>query len=131
MRHIAKEGRIHVIGMTFCLRGSDIPDDIPGRDELYGGDDDWLARGKSCIVGPDGDLLAGPLEGTEGIVLADLDLDRARMSRRQFDPVGHYARPDVFHLQVNRRPTPATTFTDAPGHQRAGNGPDPVADDPS
>lgn len=44
MRHIAKEGRIHVIGVTFCLRGSDIPADIPGRDELYGGDDDWLAR---------------------------------------------------------------------------------------
>jgi nitrilase len=114
MRHIAKEGRMHVIGVTFCLRGSDIPDDIPGRDDIYGGDDDWLARGNSCIVGPEGDLLAGPLEGSEGIVAAELDLDRARLSRRQFDPVGHYARPDVFRLEVNRRPTPATTFTDAP-----------------
>jgi nitrilase len=106
MRHIAKEGRIHVIGVTFCLRGSDIPDDIPGRDELYGRDDDWLARGNSCIVGPEGDLLAGPLEGEEGIVVADLDLEAARRSRRQFDPVGHYARPDVFQLQVDRRARP-------------------------
>lgn len=113
MRHIAKEGRIHVIGVTHCLRGSDVPDTIPGRDQLYGGDDDWLARGNSCIVGPDGDVLAGPLEGVAGIVLAELDLDRARAARRQFDPVGHYARPDVFQLRVDRRPTPAATFTDA------------------
>jgi nitrilase len=102
MRHIAKEGRIHVVGVTFCLRGSDIPDEIPGRNDLYGGDEDWLARGNSCIVGPEGELLAGPLEESEGIVAAELDLDRARVSRRQFDPVGHYARPDVFQLHVNR-----------------------------
>ncbi|MGI8873287.1 MAG: carbon-nitrogen hydrolase family protein [Egibacteraceae bacterium] len=131
MRHIAKEGRVHVIGVNYCLRGSDIPDDIPDRDELYGGDDDWLARGNSCIVGPDGDLLAGPLEGSEGIVAAELDLDRARVSRRQFDPVGHYARPDVFHLEVNRQPTPATTFIDAPGPRPTRAGPDPMADNPT
>jgi nitrilase len=102
MRHIAKEARIHVVGVTFCMRGSDVPEDIPGRDELYGGDEDWLARGNSCIVGPDGDLLAGPLEEKEGIVTAEIDLERARVSRRQFDPVGHYARPDVFGLRFNR-----------------------------
>ncbi|MGH3479573.1 MAG: carbon-nitrogen hydrolase family protein, partial [Nocardioidaceae bacterium] len=112
MRHIAKEGRMHVIGVTFCLRGSDVPADIPGRDELYGGDEDWLARGNSCIVGPDGDLLAGPLVGEEGIVIAEIDLARARSARRQFDPVGHYARPDVFQLVVDRIPRPATVFVD-------------------
>lgn len=120
MRHIAKEGRIHVIGVNYCLRGSDIPDTIPGRDELYGGDADWLARGNSCIVGPAGDLLAGPLEGVEGVVLAEIDLDRARAARRQFDPVGHYARPDIFQLHVDRRPTPAATFTD---HHPTSTGP--------
>lgn len=114
MRHIAKEGRVHVLGVTCCLRGSDIPESIPGRDELYGDQDDWLSRGNSCIVGPDGDVLAGPLEGAEGIVAAELDLDRARSARRQFDPVGHYARPDVFRLEVDRRPTPAVRFTDRP-----------------
>ncbi len=102
MRHIAKEGRMHVIGVTYCMKGSDIPHDIPGRDDLYGGDDDWLARGNSCIVGPEGELLAGPLEESEGIVVAELDLQRALVSRRQFDPVGHYARPDVFQLHVDR-----------------------------
>jgi nitrilase len=115
MRHIAREGRMHVIGVTFCLRGSDVPADIPGRDGIYGGDDDWLARGNSCIVGPEGDLLAGPLTGAEGIVLAELDLQRARVARRQFDPVGHYARPDVFRLHVDRRPKPTVTFDDVSG----------------
>jgi nitrilase len=106
MRHIAKEGRIHVIGVTFCLRAADVPADLPGRDLLYPDDDNWLARGNSCVVGPDGDLLAGPLEGEAGIVYADLDVERARLSRRQFDPVGHYARPDVFRLVVDTEAKP-------------------------
>src|SRR5260370_11686521 len=110
MRHIAKEGRLHVVSVTFCLRGSDVPPDLPDRDTLYGGDDDWLARGNSCIVGPEGELLAGPLEGEEGIVYAELDIDAARRSRRQFDPIGHYPRSHVFRLLVatEAKPPPAT-----------------------
>jgi nitrilase len=101
LRHIAKEGRIHVVGVTSYLRGSDMPRDLPGADDLYGGDDDWLARGNSAIVDPDGRLLAGPLEEEAGIVMADLDLEAARHSRRYFDPVGHYARPEVLRLVVD------------------------------
>jgi nitrilase len=108
MRHIAKEGRLHVVSVTFCLRGSDVPRDLPDRDELYGGDDDWLARGNSCIVGPEGELLAGPLEGEEGITYAELDIEAARRSRRQFDPIGHYARSDVFRLIVDTDAKPPT-----------------------
>jgi nitrilase len=108
MRHIAKEGRLHVVSVTFCLRGSDVPGDLPGRDDLYGGDDDWMARGNSCIIGPEGDLLAGPLEGEEGIVYAELDIEGARRSRRQFDPIGHYARSDVFRLIVDTEAKPPT-----------------------
>ena len=104
LQHIAKEGRIYVIGVTMCLRASDVPSDIPGRDDIYGGDDDWLSRGNSTIVGPDGDIMAGPLIGEEGIVLAELDIERARVARRQFDVMGHYARPDVFQLSVDTRP---------------------------
>jgi nitrilase len=114
MRHIAKEGRIHVIGVTFCLRASDVPGDLPARNDLYPRDDEWLAKGNSCIVGPDGDLLAGPLEGSEGIVYAELDVEAARRSRREFDPVGHYGRPDVFRLLVDTQEKPAAALGDPP-----------------
>jgi nitrilase len=111
MRHIAKEGRVYVVGVNYCLRGSDVPADVPGRDELYGGDDDWLARGNTVIVGPGGDVLAGPLVGEEGILYADLDVDRARAARMQFDPVGHYGRADVFRLTVDSGPRRSVSFT--------------------
>ena len=89
---------------------------IPGRDALYGGDDDWLARGNTAVVGPEGDVLAGPLVEEEGIVMAEVDAARARVSRRQFDPIGHYARPEVFRLTVDTRPRTPVTFeaTDGP-----------------
>jgi nitrilase len=115
LRHIAREGRVHVIGATPCQHGLSVPADLPHRDELYpGGDDDWMSRGNSTVVGPDGDVLAGPLVGEEGIVLADLDLDAARESRRQFDPVGHYSRPDVFRLDVDVQPKPGVVFSGGP-----------------
>jgi nitrilase len=106
LRHIAREGRVYVIGVTTLLRGSDIPANLPGRD-LWGGEDDWANDGYSAIVDPDGALLAGPLVGEEGILYAEVDADHARAERYKFDPVGHYARPDVFRLVVNEEPKPS------------------------
>lgn len=100
MQHIAKEGRMFVIGVNFCMRGSDIPADVPGHDELYGNSDDWLSRGNSLIVGPHGNILAGPLVGEEGIITAELDASEARSTRHMFDPVGHYGRAEVLQLHV-------------------------------
>ena len=102
MRHIAKEGRCYVLGIASCLRGSDVPADFPGRDDIYGGDDDWMSRGNTVIVDPYGTILAGPISEAEGILYAEVDVARVRQSRRQFDVVGHYARPDVFRLSVRR-----------------------------
>jgi nitrilase len=101
LRHIAKEGRVFVIGTNSYLRGSDVPAELPGRDALYGGDEDFLSRGGTAIVGPDGTVLAGPLHGAEGILYAEIDSAAARLSRREFDPIGHYARADVFTLTVD------------------------------
>jgi len=110
LRHIAKEGRVFVVGTNSFLRGSDVPEEIPGRDALYGGDEDCLSRGGTAIVGPDGTVLAGPLHDAEGILFAEIDVDVARVSRREFDPIGHYARPDVFSLSVDVAPRPPATF---------------------
>lgn len=110
LRHIAKEGRVFVVGATPCLRGSDVGADVPGRDELWGGDDDWMSKGNSTIIGPEGEVLAGPLIGEAGIVRAEVDVAQARHSRQQFDVVGHYSRPDVFKLTVDTRAKQSVEF---------------------
>jgi nitrilase len=99
LRHIAKEGQIFVVGVTAFLRGCDVPRDLPGADEMYGGEDDFMSRGNTTIVAPGGALIAGPLIGEAGIVSADLDLSRIAAGRRMFDPTGHYARPDVLVMR--------------------------------
>jgi nitrilase len=109
LRHIAKEGGVHVIGVAQLLRGRDVPADLLG--DIYGQDDDWMSRGLSTIVDPAGDILAGPLLEQEGIVYATIDVARARQQRRMLDAVGHYARPDVFTLDVNTTPQHAVRFT--------------------
>lgn len=100
LRHIAKEGQVFVVGVTAYLRGSDVPRDLPGADEKYGGREDHLSEGNTTIVAPGGRILEGPLVGEAGTLTADLDLDRIAAGRRYFDPVGHYARPDVLSLDV-------------------------------
>ncbi len=115
LRHIAREGRVFVVGANTCLHGRDIPRSLPGVDDLYpGGDDDWLARGNTMIVGPDGAVLAGPLTGQPGTLTASLDLAALVAARREFDPIGHYARPDVFTLTVHRPPAAPTATKGEP-----------------
>ena len=122
LRHIAREGRTYVIGVTSCIRAADLPAELPGRAALYNdpgapaadGDndrDDWLSRGNSTIIGPGGEVLAGPLIGEEGILCAEIDARQARAARQQFDPVGHYGGPDVFRLHVDTSPRPAVVET--------------------
>lgn len=101
LRHVAREGRVFVIGTNTCLRGSDIPRSLPGAGEIYGGDDDWLSRGNTTIVGPDGTVLAGPLTEQTGMLVVTIDMAALALARREFDPVGHYARSDVFTLSVD------------------------------
>lgn len=109
LRHNAREGRVYVMGVASLLRAPDVPADLPGSDGLYGGDDDWMCPGWSAIVSPEGALLAGPLEKEEGILYATVDAGAARASRVEFDPCGHYARPDIFHLSVDTRARPAVS----------------------
>ncbi len=108
LRHIAKEGRVYVIGVAPLLHGGDVPAELRG--ELYADSGDWMSRGHSVIVAPGGDVLAGPVTERAEILYAQTDLAAVRASRREFDPVGHYARPDVFTLTVDARPKAAVEF---------------------
>ena len=102
MRHIACEGRTFVLSACQYLTRADAPEHyecIQGQDP-----DTVLIRGGSVIVSPLGEVLAGPLYGSEGILTADIDLDDAVRGKFDLDVCGHYARPDIFNLSVNEAP---------------------------
>jgi len=122
MRHIAREGRCYVIGVNPCVHIDQIPADFPQRDRVWrtGQDAEWVEHGNSVIVGPDGELLAGPARHQETILTAELDLDAVHAARRMFDPVGHYHRPDIFQLTVDTRPRPAVVVEEGHAQSPAG-----------
>jgi predicted amidohydrolase len=108
MRHIAREGRCHVIGVNPCLHADQIPADFPDRERVWP-DGDWVEPGNSVIVDARGEILAGPAREEETILIAELDIADVHAARRLFDPVGHYHRPDVFRLAVDTAPRPVVT----------------------
>jgi len=100
MRHIALEGRCFVLSSCQFTKRSDYPADyapIQGNDP-----NSVLIRGGSCIISPLGQILAGPHFDEPTILTADLDLDEIVRGQYDLDVVGHYARPDLFQLTVNR-----------------------------
>ncbi len=102
IQHIAKEGGLFVISACMAIRKDDIPDEYTFK-KLYAPDKEWINTGNSCIVGPNGKILAGPLEAKEGILYAEINLDDIISAKRMFDAVGHYSRPDVFNFDVIRK----------------------------
>jgi nitrilase len=101
-RFMAKEGRSYVLSASGLMRKCDFPADTPHLELILANSGEVLANGGSCIAGPDGEWLAEPLVGEEGLIVATVDHRRVRAERQNFDPVGHYARPDVLRLNVNR-----------------------------
>ncbi len=106
IRHIAKEGRIYVVGCCIAMRRDEIPDTYEFKKLYPDGDDAWVNVGNTAIAGPDGDFIAGPIVRKEEILYAEVDPAEFRAPRYWFDPAGHYARPDVFQLTVNRAANP-------------------------
>ena len=108
VRHIALEGRCFVLSACQFLQRSDLPPGYPT--ERFPASQDVLIRGGSCIVGPLGQLLAGPKYGEECVLAADLDRAELARAKFDFDVVGHYSRPDVFRLEVNEQPMKSVIF---------------------
>jgi len=109
LRHVAREGRVFVIGCGIVERKSDIPDRSVFKQTYQPDIDEWINVGDSAIVNPDGEFIAGPLREEEGILYAEIDPAKMRAAKWEFDVAGHYARPDVFQLTVRTGVQPMIT----------------------
>lgn len=101
-RFIARESRSFVISVSSRMKVSDFPKDTPHYDALVKKAPALLSNGGSCIAGPDGEFIVHPDIETEGNIYHTIDFNRVYEERQNFDPVGHYSRPDVTQLSVNR-----------------------------
>jgi len=106
LRHTAKEGRVYVVGCCSAVSRDDIPDRYGFKEAYLPGDLEWINPGLSAIVDPDGKIIAGPAEKEETILYAEIDPNEFAGPRFQLDVAGHYGRPDVFQLIVNREERP-------------------------
>lgn len=101
LRHIAKEGRVYVIGCCIAMRKDDIPDRYAMKQKFYAEADEWINIGDSAIVNPEGQFIAGPVRKQEDILYAEVDPRMVQGPKWMLDVAGHYARPDVFQLTVH------------------------------
>lgn len=113
MQHIGSEGRCFVLSTNQFMTRADFPEDYDC--ELPSDPAAIVCRGGSCIVDPFGKVLAGPLWDQEGIVTAEIDLKQIARAQFDFDPVGHYSRPDVFSLTVDDSPKRPINFLSSDG----------------
>lgn len=101
-RFMAREGRSFVVSVSSIMRKIDFPSDTPHLDKILEKSPDVLTNGGSCIAGPNGEWIIEPILNQEGVFYETLDFNRVLEERQNFDVVGHYSRPDVTKLIVNR-----------------------------
>lgn len=101
-RFIAKESRSFVVSVSSLMSVEDFPEDTPHLERILENAPKVLANGGSCIAGPDGEWVVAPVTDKEGLIVSTIDYNRVLEERQNFDPVGHYSRPDVTKLTINR-----------------------------
>jgi nitrilase len=109
---LAKEGRSYCISVGAVMTPDAVRDDTPFAEEIRQALGDMPANGGSCVAAPDGSWVLPPLKGTTGIRYCELNPEIVRQERQNFDPAGHYSRPDVTQLTVNRARQSIARFVD-------------------
>jgi nitrilase len=110
-RAMAFEGRCFVVAAASYFTKSMLPSGFPLAKEMEVLSE-HLCLGGSAVIGPDARFIAGPVYDCETIVYADIDLNRIAEEKELLDVAGHYSRPDVFNLSLNRRPMQPLTMVE-------------------
>ena len=111
-RFIARESRSYVVSVSGLMRKDDIDSSLPHSDLLISTADDVMANGGSCVAGPDGNWVLQPVTGSELLSVVEIDHARVLEERHSLDVAGHYSRPDVTRLIVNRKRQTTAEFDD-------------------
>jgi nitrilase len=101
-RFIALESRSFVVSVSGLLRKSDIPEDIPHYELITKDCEDTIYDGGSCVAAPDGKWILEPQTNVESLFFVEIDHDKVIQERQNLDLSGHYSRPDITQLLVNR-----------------------------
>ena len=111
-RFIARESRSFVISVSSLMYKDDFPKNTPHLEQILEKSPEVLGNGGSCIAGPNGEWIVEPVIDKEGLIIQSIDFNRVYEERQNFDPVGHYSRPDVTKLSVNRERQSTVKFND-------------------
>ena len=111
-RFVARESRSFVVSVSGLMRKKDIDASLPHAELLINSADDMMANGGSCVASPAGEWLLEPVIDKESLEVVELDHRRVLEERHSLDSVGHYSRPDVTRLTVNRKRQTTVEFKD-------------------
>ena len=111
-RFIARESRSYAVSVSSVLKTGRIPQNTPHGELITEKAPEILANGGSCIAGPDGNWVVPPVVDKEEVIYTELDIGMVFRERQNFDPSGHYSRPDVTRLVVNRKRQKTADFKD-------------------
>ncbi|MDQ3477850.1 MAG: carbon-nitrogen hydrolase family protein, partial [Pseudomonadota bacterium] len=98
----AFEGRCFVLASGALMRASSLPAELEAHPDRVSGPEQWVLRGGSAIIGPDGKYLVEPVYDEPATLLAELDLTRASEESMTLDVTGHYHRPELFDFSTKR-----------------------------
>ncbi len=101
-KFIAKESRSFVVSVSGYMTIDDFPKNTPNYEEIIKNAPQVLANGGSCIAGPDGEWVIPPVTGKEDLIVGTIDFQKVLEERHNFDSSGHYSRPDVTKLTLNK-----------------------------